>query len=102
MPDKKELKIQYFPKAQAQSRSSGSHEKPSPHPWPAPFVDAAPYNRTGPHEIYIGSSEEEEAPGPAAAARRPRNSVSKSAVKLANETLGGLGQNNYGRGRRNR
>jgi len=98
VPDKP---VRAYPKAKAQSRSSGSHEKPSPHPWPAPFVDPARYNGTGPHEIYIGSSEEE-APGPAAAARRPRNPVSKSAAKLANETLGGLGQNNYGRGRRNR
>ena len=100
VPDKP---VRAYPKAKAQSRSSGSHDKPSPHPWPAPFVDPAPHNGTGPHEIYIGSSEEE-APGPAAAARRrrPRNSVRKSDLELANETLGGLGQNSYGRGRRNR
>ena len=83
-----------YPKAKAQSRSSGSHEKPSPHPWPAPFVDAASYNGTGVHEIYIGSDEE-------APARRHRNSVRKSDVELARQTLGGLGQN-FGRGRRNR
>jgi hypothetical protein len=97
---KKELKIHFFPRAKQQSRSSGSHEKPSPHPWPAPFVDAAPYNGTGVHEVYIGSSEEE-APGPAAAARRPRNSVRRSDVELARQTLGGMGPD-AGRGRRRR
>ena len=100
VPDKL---VRAYPKAKAQSRSSGSHEKPSPHPWPAPFVDAAPYNGTGPHEIYIGSSEEE-APGPAAAARRrrPRNSVRKSDLEYARQTLGGMGTGiNDPRGRRN-
>ena len=70
---------------------------------PRKFVDVAPYNGTGDHAIPISSDEEEEAPGPAAAARRPRNSVRKGDLELARQSLGGLGLNdlnNYGRGRR--
>ena len=91
-----------YPKAKAQSRSSGSHESPYPYPFTtraAPF-DVAPYNGTGAHAITI-SDEEEEVPGPAAAARRPRNSVRQSDQQLARDTLAGLGPN-VGRGQRRR
>jgi hypothetical protein len=88
-----------YPKAKAQSRSSGSRESPSPYPYPAQPFDVGPYNGTGAHAITISS--DEEAPGPAAAAARPRNPVRRSDVELARQTLGGLGQN-FGRGHRNR
>ena len=78
----------------------GSWFYPGPKKPQRKFVDASPYNGTGDHAIPI-SSDEEEAPGPAAAARRPRNSVRKSDVELARQTLGGLGPN-FGRGHRNR
>ena len=85
---------------------SGSPQAPRGHwfpPGPANpprhFVDAAPYNGTGLHSITI--SDEEDEPGPAAAAARPRNPVRRSDVELARQTLGGLGQN-FGRGHRNR
>ena len=89
VPDKP---VKAHPKAKAQSRSSGSHESHSPYPFPAKPFDVGPYNGTGAHAISI-SDEEEEAPGPAAAARRPRNSVRKSDVELARQTLGGMGTN---------
>ena len=89
------------PKARSQP-SSGSQE--SPHPWPAPsrpFVDPSSYNGTGPHAIYIGTDEEDEAPGPAAAAARPRGRrVAARDVRLAEETLAAYP--NSGRGHRRR
>ena len=97
VPDKKDVKIHIYPKAKAQFRSSGSHESPSQYPWPARFVDAAPYNGTGRYAIPI-EDEVREAPGRAAAGGRP---IRRSDVKLANETLAGMGPN-VGRGHRRR
>ena len=79
----------------------GSWFYPGPKKPQRKFVDVAPYNGTGDHAIPISSDEEEEAPGPAAAARRPRNSVRKSDLERANETLAVMGPN-VGRGHRRR
>ena len=97
------LNVDSRPAAKARSQPSrGSHE--SPHPWPAPsrpFVDPSSYNGTGVHAIYIGTDEEDEAPGPAAAAARPRGRpVAQRDVRLAQETL--AANANYGRGHRRR
>ena len=100
MPDKKDVKIHIYPKAKAQSRSSGSHERPTQYAWPARFVDAAPYNGTGAYAIPI-EDEEEEAPRRRAVTGRPRNSIRQSDVNRANETLAGMGPN-VGRGHRRR
>ena len=79
-PDQSAEPLRPFPKAKAKS-------KPSPHPFPAParpFVDIRPYNG-GVFDV----SSEEEAPGPAAAARRPRNrgGLANRDLKFARETL---------------
>ena len=97
------LSVDSRPAAKARSQPSrGSQE--SPHPWPAPskpFVDPSSYNGTGVHAIYIGTDEEDEAPGPAAAAARPRGRpVAQRDVRLAQETL--AANANYGRGHRRR
>ena len=93
VPDRSEEPLRPFPKAKAQPQSSGSHfpwpfskNQPEEAAKPKPFVDAASYNGTGEHAFYIGSSEDE-APGPAAAARRPRNRLAQRDVRLAQETL---------------
>ena len=79
-----------FPKAKAQAKSSyggssGSQEKSKPHAFPArPFMDVRPYNG-GVFDV----SSEEEAPGPAAAARRPRNrrGLANRDLRFARETV---------------
>ena len=79
-----------LPKAKAQASSfwggsSGSQEKPKPHAFPArPFMDVRPYNG-GVFDV----SSEEEAPGPAAAARRPRNrgGLANRDLRFARETV---------------
>ena len=70
-----------FPKVKAKAKA-----KSSPHPFPAPatpFVPVEPYNG-GVFDV----SSEEEAPGPAAAARRPRNrgGLANRDLKFARET----------------
>ena len=81
-PDQSAEPLRPFPKAKAQAKS-----KPSPHPFPAParpFVDIRPYNG-GVFDV----SSEEEAPGAAAAARRPRNrgGLANRDLRFARETL---------------
>ena len=87
-PDRSAEPLRPFPEAKAQARSS-------PHPFPAParqFVPVAPYSG----RVFDVSSEEE-APAPAAAARRPRNrgGLANRDLRFARETLAadpGLGR----------
>ena len=84
--------MQAHPKAKAQPKSSswwggsnGSQDKPSPHPYPALWSHEAVSAYNGVHEV----SSEEEAPGPVAAARRPRNrgGLANRDLRFARETL---------------
>ena len=80
------------PKAKAQAKSSwfggssGSQDKPSPPPYPAQWSHEAVSAYNGVHEV---NSSGEEAPGPAAAARRPRNrgGLANRDLRFARETL---------------
>lgn len=80
------------PKAKAQAKSSwfggssGSQDKQSPPPYPAKWSHEAVSAYNGVHEV---NSSEEEAPGPAAAARRPRNrgGLANRDLRFARETL---------------
>ena len=86
-PDRSAEPLRPFPKAKAKAKA-----KSSPHPYPAPFVPVAPYNG-GVFDV----SSEEEAPGPAAAARRPRNrgGLANRDLEFARRTLAadpGLGR----------
>ena len=84
--------MQAHPKAKAQAKSSwfggssGSQDKPSPPPYPAQWSHEAVSAYNGVHEV---NSSGEEAPGPAAAARRPRNrgGLANRDLRFARETL---------------
>lgn len=90
------------PKARAAASSSRSPQ----HPYPAPYrhVDPAPYNGTGAHAFYIGSSDDEPPAAAAAAVNGPARGrrIAQRDVRLAEETLRQLPENDYGRGRRRR
>ena len=86
--------MQAHPKAKAQAKSSwwggssGSQQKPSsPYPFPTPWTPEAVSAYNGVHEV--SSGEEAPAPGPAAAARRPRNrgGLANRDLRFAQATL---------------
>ena len=79
-PDQSAEPLRPFPKAKAKTKA-----KSSPHPYPAPFVPVEHWNGG----VFDVASSEEEAPGPVAAARRPRNrgGLANRDVKFAQATL---------------
>jgi hypothetical protein len=103
--------LKAYPKAKARagkSMSSGSRDTPMP--WPArPWVDPSSYNGTGAHAFYIGDDDRSPARPTAAAAAaapaapsRPRRGIAQRDVRLAQETMASLPENDYGRGARGR